>query len=290
MASVRKRGSSYQIRVSCGLRVDGSQVIQTRTWKPDPNFTERQVEKELAKQVMLFEDQCFKGHVTANIKFETFAERWFEEYARLNLRSTTFVRMRQLTQRVYPAIGYLRMDKITARHIQQFITDMAFNGKSQVTGKQLSRKTVVHHLSFISDIFEYAMKMDMLIDNPCRRVTIPKGEVEEKDIYTREEADEIVKLLINEPMKYRVFIILALCTGFRRGELLGLEWKDIDWDNDLIKIRRTSNYTAEKGIYTDTTKTRRSKRVLKVQPELITLLKLYKEGRTERGKKSAASG
>lgn len=277
MASVRKRGSSYQIRVSCGLRVDGSQVIQTRTWKPDPNLTERQVEKELAKQVMLFEDQCFKGHVTANIKFETFAERWFEEYARLNLRSTTFVRMRQLTQRVYPAIGYLRMDKITARHIQQFITDMAFNGKSQVTGKPLSRKTVVHHLSFISDIFEYAMKMDMLIDNPCRRVTIPKGEVEEKDIYTREVADEIVKLLINEPMKYRVFIILALCTGFRRGELLGLEWKDIDWDNDLIKIRRTSNYTAEKGIYTDTTKTRRSKRVLKVQPELITLLKLYKE-------------
>ena len=154
---------------------------------------------------------------------------------------------------------------------------MAFNGKSQVTGKPLSRKTVVHHLSFISDIFEYAMKMDMLIDNPCRRVTIPKGEVEEKDINTREEADEIVKLLINEPMKYRVFIILALCTGFRRGELLGLEWKDIDWDNDLIKIRRTSNYTAEKGIYTDTTKTRRSKRVLKVQPELITLLKLYKE-------------
>ena len=57
----------------------------------------------------------------------------------------------------------------------------------------------------------------------------------------------------------------------------GIEWKDIDWDNDLIKIRRTSNYTAEKGIYTDTTKTRRSKRVLKVQPELITLLKLYKE-------------
>ena len=62
MASVRKRGSSYQIRVSCGLRVDGSQVIQTRTWKPDPNLNERQVEKELAKQVMLFEDQSNLKH------------------------------------------------------------------------------------------------------------------------------------------------------------------------------------------------------------------------------------
>ena len=43
MASVRKRGSSYQIRVSCGIRVDGSQVIQTTTWKPDPDMTEKQI-------------------------------------------------------------------------------------------------------------------------------------------------------------------------------------------------------------------------------------------------------
>lgn len=276
MANIRKRGKSYQIRVSCGYKVNGVQVVQTRTWTPDEGMTNKQIEKEINRQALLFEDECLKGHVTANIKFETFAERWFEEYAKLNLRGTSFARMKQLTGRVYPAIGHLRLDKITSRHIQQFITDLAFNGKNQKTGKPLARKTIIHHLSLISDVFEYALKMDMLTDNPCRRVTVPKGEAEEKDIYTREEADEIVRLLADEPTKYRVFIVLALCTGFRRGELLGLEWKDIDWENHLIHIRRTSCYTSDKGIYTDTTKTRKSKRILKVQPELIDLLKLYK--------------
>lgn len=228
MANIRKRGKSYQIRVSCGYKVNGVQVVQTRTWTPNEGMTNKQIEKEINRQALLFEDECLKGHVTANIKFETFAERWFEEYAKLNLRGTSFTRMKQLTGRVYPAIGHLRLDKITSRHIQQFITDMAFNGRNQKTGKPLARKTIIHHLSLISDVFEYALKMDMLTDNPCRRVTVPKGEVEEKDIYTREETDEIVRLLADEPTKYRVFIVLALCTGFRRGELLGLEWKDID--------------------------------------------------------------
>ena len=189
-----------------------------------------------------------------------FAEQWFEEYAVINLRHTSYERMRQLTQRVYPAIGHLRLDKITSRHIQQFVNDLIINGENQRTGKPLSRKTVVHHLSFISDVFSYAMKMDMLSDNPCRRVTVPKGEVKEKDIYTIEEISHIFELLDGDdvPIKFRVFFKLAVYSGYRRGELLGLEWKDVDFENNIINVRRTSNYTADKGIYTDTTKTKKS--------------------------------
>jgi len=111
----------------------------------------------------------------------------FREYAKLNLRNTSYERMKQLTVRVYPAIGHLRLDKITSRHIQQLINNLALNGKSLKNGRPLSRKTAVHHLSFISDVFSYAVKMEMLTDNPCKRVTVPKGEKKEKDIYTLEE-------------------------------------------------------------------------------------------------------
>ena len=75
-------------------------------------------------------------------------------------------------KRVYPAIGHKRLDKITGRHIQQFVNDLINNGKNERTGKPLARKTVVQHLSFISDVFSYAVKMDMLTDNPCRRVQL----------------------------------------------------------------------------------------------------------------------
>ena len=110
--------------------------------------------------------------------------------------------MKQLTVRVYPAIGHLRLDKITSRHIQQFINDLALNGKSLKNGRPLSRKTAVHHLSFISDVFSYAVKMEMLTDNPCKRVTVPKGEKKEKDIYTLEEVAQLFQLLETAPLKY----------------------------------------------------------------------------------------
>ena len=281
MATIRKRGNTYQIRVSCGYDTSGNQVIQTTTWKPEPNMTARQAEKEVQKQAMLFEEKYLKGQITANVKFETFAEQWFEEYAKLNLRHTSYERMRQLSQRVYPAIGHLRLDKITGRHVQQFINELALNGKSMKTGKPLSRKTAIHHLSFISDVFSYAFKMDMLSENPCRKVTVPKGEKKEKEIYTLEEIEKLFRLLKTAPLKYRTFFTLAIYSGFRRGELLGLEWKDIDWEHNVISVRRTSNYTADKGIYTDTTKTKKSQRSLKFPPMVMDLLKEYKSEQDE---------
>lgn len=277
MATIRRRpNGTYEIKVSCGYGVDGKQRNQYKSYKPEPGMTKRQIEKEVQRQAILFEEDCKRGQITAAVKFETFAEQWFEEYAKLNLRNTSYERMKQLTVRVYPAIGHLRLDKITSRHIQQFINDLALNGKSLKNGRPLSRKTAVHHLSFISDVFSYAVKMEMLTDNPCKRVTVPKGEKKEKDIYTLEEVAHLFRLLENAPLKYRTFFTLAIYSGFRRGEMLGLEWKDIDWDNCVISVRRTSNYTASKGIYTDTTKTKKSQRSLKFPQYVMNMLRAYK--------------
>ena len=281
MATIRKRGNSYQIRVSCGYDTSGNQVVQTMTWKPADGMNKKQIEKELQKQAILFEDKCMEGQVTANIKFQDFAEQWFEEYAKLNLRNTSYERMKQLTVRVYPAIGHLRLDKITSRHIQQFINDLALNGKSLKNGRPLSRKTAGHHLSFISDVFSFAVKMEMLTDNPCKRVTVPKGEKKEKDIYILEEVAQLFQLLETAPLKYRTFFTLAIYSGFRRGEMLGLEWKEVDWEHNVISVRRTSNYTASKGIYTDTTKTKKSQRSLKFPQSVMDLLREYKAEQDE---------
>ena len=276
MASIRKKNNSYEIRVSCGYDVNGKQKFQQMTWRPEPGMTKRQIEKELNRQAVMFEEACKKGQITANVKFEQFAEEWFNDYAKLNLRSTSFERMKQLTQRVYPSIGHMRLDKITGRHIQQFINDLLVNGRNMRNGKPLSRKTAVHHLSFISDVMGYAVKMDVISDNPCRKVTIPKGEAKEKDIYSIEELKQLLTLLSSEPLKYRLFFTLVLYTGFRRSEMLGLEWKDIDWSNQIISVRRTSNYTSERGTYTDTTKTRRSKRSQRYPKQIFDLLASFK--------------
>ena len=273
MANVTKRGNSYRIRVSCGYDVNGKQVFQARSWRPPENMTDRQIKKELERQIVLFEEECKAGRVTATIKFQTFADQWLEDYVKVNLRKSTYDLEKKYTFRIYPALGHLRLDKITSRDIQKFVNDLLANGKNRINGKPLSRKTVIHHLSFISNVFNYAIKMDMVSENPCKKVSVPKGPKKEKEIYTLDEIKQIFTLLENEPAKDRAFIVLAVYGGYRRGELLGLEWKDIDWDNSVVSIRRTSNYNVTHGTYTDTTKTKKSQRSTKFPPVVMNILK-----------------
>ena len=165
---------------------------------------------------------------------------------------------------------------------------MAVNGRNLINGEPLARKTVVHHYSLISSVLNYAVRMEVIDSNPCSKVIIPKGSKKDKNIYSVAELEEISKLLKNEPLKYRVFFTMVLYTGFRRGEMLGLEWKDVDFENQIISVRRTSNYTAEKGIYTDTTKTVKSRRSGHYPKSLFDLLKVYK-AEQERNRENAGS-
>lgn len=281
MASIEKRGNSYRIKVSCGYKADGTQVFQRMTWTPDEKMTAKQIEKEVQRQAVLFEEDCKRGQIVSAVKFETFAEEWFEEYAKLNLRSTTYERMKQLTHRIYPAIGHLRIDKISPRQLQGFVNSLTKEGANEKTGKLLAPKTIRHNLSFISDVYSYAVKVGVVSDNPCAKVTIPKGEVKEKQIYSQEELELLLSKLTDEPTKYRAFFYLISYTGLRRSEMLGLEWKDVDFEHNVISVRRTSNYTARRGIYTDTTKTKRSQRALKISPFIMNILKQLKDEQDE---------
>lgn len=76
-------------------------------------------------------------------------------------------------------------------------------------------------------------------------------------------------------------IHVLLFTGMRRGELMGLEWQDIDFEHSLLHICRTSQYTPERGVYTDTTKTESSQRAVKLSASLIEILQQWKEHQTK---------
>lgn len=282
MATIRKRGNSYQIRVSCGYDTSGNQVIQTLTWKPDSKLTPRQVEKELARQTVLFEEACANGQTSSVIKFQDFAEQWFKEYAEIKLKAQTIRCYHLFEKRVYKAIGHMRMDKITTRTIQKFILDLTNEKRIRKNGEEvgLAPKTVKNYVAFISSIFDYAVKQQMISANPCKNVTLPTITQKEREVYTMEEVQHMLDLFEQEKEDYRQFVMfftLAIFTGLRRGELLGLEWKDFDWENCLMNVCRSSLWTEEKGIYTDTPKTKGSIRVLKIPKELAEQLIDYKD-------------
>lgn len=282
MPTIEKRGDSYRITVSAGYNADGTQQRKRMTWKPPQNMTARQIEKELTRQATLFEERCKTGEVTSgNIKFQPFAEAWLVS-AEKRLKERTITEYQKMTPRIYAALGAKRIDRITPQNIQMFIDNLSECGINKQKGKvnaPLSPKTIRNYIGFISTVLDDAVKNGMIVNNPCRRVTLPPmtAPTRNHDILTVEEAAHFLELLENEPPQYRMFFNLAIFTGMRRGELLGLEWSDIDFEACTIDVNRTSQYTRRSSVYTDTPKTENSVRVIKITQRLCDMLQAYKQ-------------
>lgn len=152
----------------------------------------------------------------------------------------------------------------------------------QHTKDKLDERTIWHHHRLISSILGKAVKWNMLRDNPARFVDPPSPEKKEAKSYNAEQARRLIQALEYAPLKYKVIVLLTVHTGVREGELTGLEWSDIDFRNNIISIRRASQYLPGKGTFTkDTLKTESSKRMFYVPDYVMDLLRVYRKWQLE---------
>ena len=254
------------------------------TWKPEIGMTERQAEKEVQRQAFIFEEKCKNNLIPEkSVKFKDLAEEW------LNLISVTkeqkissIERLKSCKERTYKAIGNITVDKLSYRQIQQFILSLAQKGVNQKTGEGLSEKTQKHYICFISDVMKYAIKCGLITNNPCKNISVVKTEKKEKAVYSLEELKEILSRINKKaPTDYKIFFMLIAYCGLRRGEALGLEYKDFDFEKGTVSIVRTSNYRNKStGIYTSTPKTKTSFRTLVLPQEVLQLIPILKSEHT----------
>lgn len=275
MATFTKRGKSYLIRASSGYTVDGKQVRPSMTWRPDPGMTERQIEKELQRQMVLFDESCHGvTRAGGHVKFQRFSEEWMKSYAETALAIRTRDVYRQMLQRVNQSIGHLYVDKITPRQIQALMDELREPGANlRYPERGLAARTLRHYLTMLSSIFQYAIRMEMIERNPCRTVILPPDETQEKKCYTLDEAQAFLDALSDAPLKWQTFFTLALFGGYRREELCGFEFDDFDFDACTVTVRRASVYTPESGVVTVPTKTMKSARTLKLPSWIFVLVK-----------------
>lgn len=312
MASVRKRGNSYQITVSNGRRADGSQIIETTTFTPDPDKTKRQNQKALEIFIVKFEEQVKSGKYLdgEKITFQDFADRYMEEYALQHLEAKTIASYRDLLRlHILPAIGYLKFAKIQPQHLNALYISLLKERKDGRPGGY-APKTIKHIHNLISSIYTLAVKWNIVSDNPCDRVSPPK-QIKGKDIkyFTLEQAETFLDVLSHDiliPIKahdriddtgksyhvdtyyekktistqYKIFFNLALFCGMRRGELIALEWSDFDFINSTVSISKSTVLVNGKPT-TKVPKTESSNRVISVPPSVMLILKKYRKEQLE---------
>ncbi len=157
MAQITKRTGkngkvSYLIRVSDGYGVDGKQRKKSMTWTPPEGMTPKKIEKALQVEALKFEEAVAAGTVQdGGIRFQAFAEKWMDEYAKKQLKIKTVDGYRRLLPRIYQAIGHIRLRDLKTGHLNSFYSNLQEDGmrldgrcKSSVDLRALLKK---HHLT-----------------------------------------------------------------------------------------------------------------------------------------------
>lgn len=278
--SIEKRGeNTYGLVYACGYNLDGSLAKYTKT----VHCSKKETEIELAQFVTKIQN----GMVAEpkSITFKDFVEIWKRDYGTKDLAPGTYARyVRILETRILPYFGKFKLDKIKATDIMKFY-DMLENdtqikrlknNRGERLSKPLSKKTILEHHRLLRAMLHKAVYWQLIANNPAERVQPPKTKKPKRRYYDDEQCKLLLENLENQELKYKVAITITIFTGMRLGELLGLEWTDIDFNNGIISINKSSQYLCDKGIFTKTPKTDSSIRDVAVPTFVISLLSEYK--------------
>lgn len=281
MSTIRKRNNSYEIVVSCGYDINGKQICRRMTYKPEPNMTAKQIEKEVQRQAVLFEEQCQNGTAPTNgrMKLVDFVPIYLEN-AKHRLSPVVYEKYsRMLDICIIPMLGHMKLKDIKPIHIQRFVNALEerethFDG----TGGKLSPSTVRRYYTMVQAVLHSAYKLGLIGVNPADsdRITLPKIQEQTTEIFTDAELTQLLDCLEAEPLQFKLLIHLAINTGCRRGELVGLKWSDINYSTGILTVSR-SNYklTGDTEIKSKTTKTGKSRKIM-LPPYCIAMLKKYR--------------
>lgn len=281
--SIEKRGkNSYRLTVYEGFDLDGKPMIHRKT----VHGTKKDAEVELAK----FVTEVQNGLVIdgKSLKFSEFTDIWKRDYGSKELAPSTYKRYcRMLETRLLPYFGHFYINKIKPTDIMKFYdllekdTQLARKkgNNGSKTKKPLSGKTILEHHRLLRAMLHKAVYWQLIVANPAERVQPPKARKPKIRSYDDEQTKillENLELLPSEDTKYKVAIILTVFTGVRLGELMGLEWPDVDFKNGIISINRSSQYLADMGVFTKVPKTESSIREIAIPEFIISLLEEYK--------------
>ena len=147
--------------------------------------------------------------------------------------------------------------------------------KVEKNSDPLSDKTVLEHHRLISTILTQAEKEMLVPYNAAAKATPPKVEKRDPNYFQPEEIAAILKALETEPLKWQLITHLMIVTGCRRGEIMGLQWEKVDFENSRVKIDKALVSSKSKGIYLGNTKTS-DIRYLNLPAETMNLLRRHK--------------
>ena len=253
----RKNGKlvSYKFTACVGRDAAGKQIRYYRTWTPPREYAPAKARKYAQLEAALWEQAIRKHGINSAQMPDSAAARCAEKTDFCAFITDTWLPIQVCNGSKKPKTEdfYKSMTKLIC-----------------------TAKTLSHQYSTLHLIFGYAEQQELISKNPMRKVNAPKKEKRPVDALTQAQAQRFFQCLHDCPLDFQCMLHLLITTGIRRGECLGLKWKDIDARAATLNIARNVTYTVKSGTIVSSPKTAAGIRTVPLLGATLSLLQSYR--------------
>jgi integrase len=263
----RKRGDKWSFTIDIGR----DPATGKRTQKTRSGFkTKKEAQEHCAKLITELTKGIFVD--SKNMTVQELIEEWLET-VKVKVRDTTFKNYsRAANSRIIPVLGQSKLKELSISHVQKYVNDCIEEG--------LSSSYIEYIFTVLKSSMEYAIKTERLVKNPLKYVEIPRPRRAQHITWSIEEINRFLHFAQFDSPIYHIIFKLLIHTGMRRGEVLGLHWKEVDLKNNKISVTTSLVYD-EDGFRCTDLKTASSKRLISIDDELVSELKKYKANQNQ---------
>ena len=268
----RTKDGKWKGAISIGRDINGN--IKRKTFSGNTR-------NEVSKKMKAYMADLEHGKVilNENINLQDWFIFWLENYKLNNVKVGTIEMYHSLYKNYIKdkSIGLTKLNKLKTSTLQVYYNQLIKEGVTTV-------KRLKYLNNIIGSSLNQAILEEYLLKNPCTNVSFPKLEKSEIEIFTYEEQKQFIKSLEETGDRFKTLYKFALGTGLRRGEILALQWSDIDFEKKEVSVTKSLKYAGKNELSNidkatfiiQTPKSESSIRKVPIPSNLIKELKEYK--------------
>ena len=213
--------------------------------------------------------------------YKEWLSNWLENYVQPAAKQRTYTRYKEIVeQHIITQLGELELSEITPYVLQCYVTELLKSGNLR-TGKGLSANSVNSIITVIQNTLKTAYSLGIVSEYVGDKIKRPRTSEKKIECFSMSEQKKIEQYILNEENTRLFGVLLCLYTGLRIGELLALEWSDIDMRKGELRVNKTCHYgkdeNGEFGRITDIPKTQSSIRTIPIPKQLMPHLREVKK-------------
>ena len=267
--TIRKRSDGrWEARIIIGHKNDGSPMYKSAFAK-----TQKSALKQLHQLLDLYRDVDLTEE--CRMTLGEWMDKWMDEYMIFTIKENTIKGYRsQIDHQIKPFIGHKQLASLTTADIQKFYNKIKKEGRVHphpIRGHVLSDSMVRKIHMMLHEAMEVAVRERYIVRNPTDNTTIPKKTTTEKQVLDDSQLNRFLEAIQCEPY-WHDFFYVEVMTGLRRGEICGIKWSDIDFNEGTLCIKRSVSTKEGGGVSIGETKTDAGVRTIIMPPSVATLL------------------